>query len=230
MNGISAQFQDLSGHLPHDSSLTHALKLFSFLSPPPAQAETVVCSTGLDSRRNDLCRHTLLLWCQGGGWWGAGEHGGSQCSFCGLLLLLQTGWRLVFPCSKVSEGQSLREASIGPLGPPPTARGTGYPAHVHHSPPVTPGLSQRRPDPHPLASGTPHLVRGLLGRRGRWAEEETPVAHVQPPSKVTFSRCDRVYSSPAEWPQSRLLHGSPFQPSISPDPASTTSTRRRGNP
>lgn len=121
LNRTSAQFQDFSGHLSHNSSLIHELKLFPFLSPQqellyvlPAWREGETSSIGIHFSFPDVCctspvrvglgrdrQRGPLRWVL---------MTRRQSSFCGLSLFLHTGWWLVFPCGSVSKCQSFAES------------------------------------------------------------------------------------------------------------------------
>lgn len=75
------------------------------------------------------------------------------------------------------------EAFVGSLeGTPPPELGVRGPSQAHHTP-LASGPSQMRPNPHPLASGTPHLVGSLLGRWGNWKKRRF---QQEGPSPATF--------------------------------------------
>lgn len=127
LDRISVQFQNFSGHLPHNSSLTHELKpppsctTLPLPQPPPfpAQAETVLGSPGLESRATNHVAHASPpLMCDTSGvrvglgrnrqrkvFSGEGLWPGRSQPTCGLSLLLQLAsgeFSLVAMCPNAS--------------------------------------------------------------------------------------------------------------------------------
>lgn len=105
-----------------------------------------------------------------------------------------------------------REAFIGSLewSPPPA------PHLKFHTALLSSVLPQRRPHTHPLASGDPSLVHGLLAGQGHGRKRRHQQAG---PSPATFqgahsADANLMTSSPAKWAQGRLFAGAPFRPSI----------------
>lgn len=140
----------------------------------------------------------LYLWCQGGGWGGTGRkkfsHVSAQSKKVVLVLWAvpaSSNWLVVsssllqYVQMSVFSGKCLlvpwRDLLLQHLG-------ERYPSQVHHTPPSL-STSHKRPNPYPLASGTPYLMGSLLGRWGD-GKKKIPARWLKP-SHLQRGPCNR---------------------------------------